>query len=189
MTGSEIITLIRNDSLKGHRALFDEYKNFVYTIVYNRLRNIASREDIEECVSDVFTDIIINLERNDVVVNELSGYISVIAKRKAIGYYHNLTDKNLSVKSIDDEMKSETDIVKETEDNDQRRIILRLINELGEPDCSIILMKYYYKRNSSQIAEKLKLKPAAIRKRAERALNKLRKKLSEAGIFDSEEYK
>lgn len=86
-------------------------------------------------------------------------------------------------------MKSETDIVKETEDNDQRRIILRLINELGEPDRSIILMKYYYKRNSSQIAEKLKLKPAAIRKRAERALNKLRKKLSEAEIFDSEEYK
>lgn len=83
MTGSEIITLIRNDSLKGHRALFDEYKNFVYTIVYNRLRNIASREDIEECVSDVFTDIIINLERNDVVVKRIIRLYKCYCKKKS----------------------------------------------------------------------------------------------------------
>ena len=62
MNGKDILMLIRTEPEKGHRVLFDEYKNYVYTIVYNRLRSVTSREDIEECVSDVFAEICIGIE-------------------------------------------------------------------------------------------------------------------------------
>lgn len=84
MNGKEIIRLIHEAPDKGHRLLFDEYKNYVYAIVYNRLRSVASWEDIEECVGDVFADVCIGLEHGGSDIRELSGYISVIAKRKAI---------------------------------------------------------------------------------------------------------
>ena len=45
MTGKEIIMLIRTEPAIGHRKLFDEYKNYIYAIAYNRLRSVASKED------------------------------------------------------------------------------------------------------------------------------------------------
>ena len=57
MTGKEYSRLYHKYRDKAYDALFEEYCNYVYAIVYNRLRGIASREDIEECVSDVFADV------------------------------------------------------------------------------------------------------------------------------------
>lgn len=187
MNGKDIIMLIRTDPERGHRVLFDEYKNYVYAIVYNRLRNVAAREDIEECVGDTFADICIGIEHEHKDVRELSGYINTIAKRKAIKYYHRLTDTKKFSEELSDELAADTDVPAKTEMNERNREMLRIIMELGEPDCTIILLRYYYKRNSSEIAKKTGLRPATVRKRLERALNKLRIALTAAGITDKEE--
>ena len=57
MTDSELRELMRVSAEKGRRALFDEYCAYVYAIAAMKLKNCASREDIEECVSDVFAEI------------------------------------------------------------------------------------------------------------------------------------
>jgi len=56
------------------------------------------------------------------------------------------------------------------------------IKELGEPDSTIILQKYYYDRSSGEIAELLSMKAATVRMRAARALDKLRALLTGSGI-------
>jgi RNA polymerase sigma-70 factor (ECF subfamily) len=187
MNGKEITALIREDSVSGYKKLFDEYKNYVYAIVYNRLRSVAAREDIEECVSDVFADIIIGLENGSSEIAELSAYISTIAKRKAIRYYHRLADDKASSEAMNDEFRADDNVSETAEKNERDRVILRCIKELGEPDSTIIIMRYYYKRNSTEIARKIGSKPAAVRKRIERALDKLRGKLKAAGMIDKEE--
>ena len=63
-----------------------------------------------------------------------------------------------------------------------RRIILDKIDELGEPDSTIILQKYYYDRSSNEIAELLSMKSSAVRMRAARALGRLRDLLADVGI-------
>jgi RNA polymerase sigma-70 factor (ECF subfamily) len=63
-----------------------------------------------------------------------------------------------------------------------RSILISKINELGEPDSTIILQKYYYDRSSSEIAEQLSMKASAVRMRAARALDKLKTTLASAGI-------
>ena len=62
------------------------------------------------------------------------------------------------------------------------RILMNKINELGEPDSTIILQKYYFDRSSGEIAELLSMKASAVRMRAARALEKLKKSLAAAGI-------
>ena len=56
VTGKKYKELRKRSEEAAYRAVFDEYSAYVYTIVYNRA-SFASREDIEECVSDVFADV------------------------------------------------------------------------------------------------------------------------------------
>lgn len=187
MSGKDIIMLIRTDPSRGHRALFNEYKNYVYAIVYNRLRNIGTKEDIEECVGEIFADVCIELERNEAGIRKLSGYISVVAKRKAIKYYHNLSHNIKQYEELNDDLSSHENVSEAAEINERNRTILRLVEQLGEPDNTIILMRFYYKRNSAEIAKKLGLKSATVRKRIERALGKLREEMIVANIIDEED--
>lgn len=183
MTGNELAAMIKGSPPKGHKAFFDEYSDYVYAIVYNRLRSCAAKEDIEECVSDIFVEVFLSFKNGTYFSGELKGYIGTIAKRKAIRYYHNISAKSKRTAQIDDEIKSDTDIENDFDKSDEQDIIMREILGLGKPDSSIILLKYYYDRSSIQIGKKLSMKPSAVRKRAERALLKLKKRLEKSGII------
>ena len=54
MTDIEIIALLRSSPQKGLAAVFDRYSAYVYKIVYTKLGDICTNEDIEEAVSDIF---------------------------------------------------------------------------------------------------------------------------------------
>jgi RNA polymerase sigma-70 factor (ECF subfamily) len=61
-------------------------------------------------------------------------------------------------------------------------MLLDKIAELGEPDSTIIMQKYYYGRSAKEIAAMTSLTPENIRVRSGRAVRKLREMLEEAGI-------
>ncbi|MCR5480275.1 MAG: hypothetical protein K6F27_10525 [Ruminococcus sp.] len=54
MTESEIRSMIGTSRKEGFRLLFEEYHAYVYHIVWNTIRSVGSKEDAEECVSDIF---------------------------------------------------------------------------------------------------------------------------------------
>ena len=79
-------------------------------------------------------------------------------------------------------MSSDTDIETESDKTETQQLLMSKIKELGEPDSTIILQKYYYDRSSGEIAELLSMKAATVRMRAARALDKLRALLTGSGI-------
>ena len=84
-----------------HRQLMDQYGRYVYTIVYNKLRSCGTREDIEECVSDIISDLFIAADREGAAaVGKLAG---TIAKRTAMDYYRRLSARNSRSSDIGDE--------------------------------------------------------------------------------------
>lgn len=186
MKHSEYQQLLETDKSKAQRIVFDEYLNYVYTIAYNRLRSCGSREDIDECVSDIFTDIFASYEYKSITNDDIKGFIATIALRKSCAYYNRLCKKANNI-SFDDECANDfpsTENISEAAENREiRRNILKLIDSLGEPDSTIIMQKYYYGRNSREISKFVSLSPAMIRVRNSRALKKLRKLLSENGIY------
>ena len=185
MKHSEYQQLLKTDKNKAQRAIFDEYLNYVYTIAFNRLRSCGSREDIDECVSDIFTDIFGSYENKSIENNDIKGFISTIALRKSAAYYHRLCKNKKSI-SLDDEytetLPSNENISESAEKNETRRTLMKLIESLGEPDSTIIIQKYYYGRNSFEISGFVSLSPAMIRVRNSRALKKLRRLLAENDI-------
>lgn len=184
MTGNELKALIGSSPNEWHKKFYNEYKNYVYTIVFNRLRHIAYPEDIEECVSDVFADIFLDTYRF-LGMDELSGIVGLIAKRKAILYYRRLSTERGIYDKLED-IADDSDMETDSEERELALTVLDRIKALGQPDSAIILMSYYYGMTSSQIGKKLDITAFTVRKRKGRALKKLKELLIEKGIDEKE---
>ena len=183
MTDNEYRKMYEKDPHTAQTALFDEYLNYVYAIVYNKLRSSGSREDIEECVGDVFSAVFISYDRNGSFNGDLKGFIGTIASRKAIQMYRTLI-RHENVVYIDGETTEIADserIEENTERSVMRSTLLDLIKSLGEPDSTIMIQKYYYNMNSKEIADKNSMEAATVRMRCSRALKKLKALLEEKG--------
>lgn len=183
MKDSELTALLRQSEQNGHAALFREYGGYVYAIVYGRLRGAGSREDAEECVSDVFAEVFRSYDSDSRHDGDLKGFIAAVAKRRAIDAYRRLSGKpeQAALDTIGDVASGE-DVAETAEEAEQRRVLLECIEALGEPDAAIIIQKFYYRRNSREIAKALHMKPSAVRMRCSRALKTLKKKLTEIGF-------
>ena len=185
MTDSQFRELLKHSPNTAHRTLFDEYYNYVYTIVFNRLRSTASREDVDECVSDVFSDVFFSYDEQNTHSGDLKGFISAIANRRAVDMFRRITSRNKGSMPLDDELSSQIPsdmkVEEEAEKKETCNAVLDAVKALGEPDTTIIIQKYYYNRSSGEIAEMVEMKPAAVRKRVSRAVDRLREMLTSIG--------
>lgn len=186
MKDTELRQLMEQSVQICHRAVFDKYCNYVYAIVINVLRSCGTREDIDDCVSDVFMKIYKRFDEGLDFSDNLKGFIAAVSRNTAIDAFRKITIRNNRNVSIDDEdmdqLHSGELIVEDTEKKEQSRIIFGKIQELGEPDSTIIIQQYFYNRTAKEIAESISMTAAAVQKRSSRAKQKLRTLLTEAGI-------
>jgi len=186
MTLSEFRSLMKRSQREGHRALFDEYCNYVYAVVMNVLRNCGSREDVEECVSDVFVKIYRSYANGELRDGDLKGFVGAVAKHTSIDYMRKLMSHNKRNTSMDDEnfpeIASDSRLEADTENKDRNRIIMEMVNSLGEPDSTIIVQQYFYERTAKEIANSIGMTAAAVQKRSVRAREKLKDMLMKMGI-------
>ncbi|MDE7121684.1 MAG: sigma-70 family RNA polymerase sigma factor [Oscillospiraceae bacterium] len=181
MTEQEVRCLLKEQPEKGERELFDMYYNYVYAIVCHKLCNVGSQEDIEECVIDCFLEVFTHC--NPDYDGSLKAYIGTVAKHKAINAGKQLQARTRKQIFLDEEglnqISSDEDIQDLTEQSEQTRILLDCIAELGEPDTTILIQKFFYNHNATQISRIIKLHPVTIRVRCARALKRLKSKLLE----------
>lgn len=186
MTNEELQNAAGGSDEKAHKAIFEQYFRYVYTIIYSKLRSCASREDIEECVGDVFADIYMYYEENKAGSGDISGFVGTVARRKAINVFNRITRRSVPTVSVDSDEAAAVEAPDNTAETVERRelrsTLLRCIDLLGEPDSTIIMQKYFFGRSSKEIAELVSMTPENVRVRSGRALDKLRKQLEDLGI-------
>lgn len=186
MTDKEYRIMYEKSAREAQNKLFDEYFNYVYAIVFNKLRSCASKEDIEECVSDVFADVFGHFSSETSYSGDMKGFIGTVAARRAVSCFRSISAKSGKTVPMEgsdaDSIADDTDIIRNTEASELRSTLLRLVKELGEPDTAIVMQKYYYGLNSKEIAEIVSMEPAAVRVRCTRALRKLKEKLTALDI-------
>ena len=166
------------------RTLFDTYFNYVYAIVYRILHENGSREDIEECVADVFADVMQN--RGNIRSTSLKSYIAAAAHNKAVNASRMLSRRSQHVVPMEDvsfgELPAPQDIPEDAEQKEMTHKLLQCIKALGEPDSAIIIQKFYLERNSVQIGQALHMNPVTVRRRMKRALERLKTMLADWDI-------
>lgn len=184
MTDDEVIRQLDLSSENGYKMLFDKYYNYVYTIVYQIIGNSGSISDIEECVSDVLSDAAVFYDTKH--GGSLKAYIGTAARNKAINLSGRLSRKAARTTPIDDkiinELASNDNVEENIEKKEFEMMILEKIKELGSPDSDIIIHKYFFDRNSTEIARILKMNPITVRSRCKRAIKRLKNALSDFDI-------
>lgn len=182
MNENDIKQLMRRSQSEGFRALFDEYWSYAYTIVYNTLRGIASRTEIEDCTADILSDVMLSYDTKH--EGSLKAYIGTSAKRRAIDMKRSLSSsRNVPLgEDGSPDIPSDEDLELKAENDSISAILLSKIEELGEPDASIIIQKYFYDRSSSATARILGMNPITVRSRLRRALKKLKTALTDMDI-------
>ena len=184
MTDHEIQHSMEQDTDQGSRALFDTYYNYVYAIVYRRVREFGSPEDVEECVIDVFTEVVRNYK--SIQNGSLKSYIGTTAHNKAINTCRMLSARARRTVSLDDENIGEPaspqDVAADAEQNELTRKLLQCIRSLGQPECDIMIQKYYLGLNAVQIGRTLHMHPVTIRRHIKHALSRLKTMLNEMDI-------
>lgn len=187
MTDNEWLMLMKKSPQKAHFALINEYGNLVYAIVLNKLKGNASREEIEDCVSDVFVEIFRSTDKFIESRGSLKGFLSTIAKNIAVNTYKRIIYQHRITSPIEDK---EIDLPFSDESNPEEETNIKLLHErlwdivysLGEPDTSIIVYQYFYELKVNEIAKKLSMTSAAVQKRSIRARKHIKK------ILESEKY-
>ena len=183
MTEHELRDLIAQSKEDGFRALFLQYQAFVYSIIWGRLRTVCTKEDAEECVSDVFASVFLHFD--NIAEGSLQGYLGVTAKRAAIDRFRKQISRKDTLSLSDEtipEPVSPEDVAAETEAAEISAELYAEICALGEPDATIIIQKYFYNRKSEEIAKAVGLQTINVRVRLSRALKRLRKRLEEKGM-------
>lgn len=184
MTEHDFRMAVSRSRKEGFRLVFHEYYPFVYHIVWNHIRTVGTAEDAEEVVSDVFAELFAGFEQ--IAEGELQRFLGMLARRRAINAFHRLTGKHPTV-SLDEASCGELPSGENTEDDCMASLegtkLLEAIRTLGSPDTELVLMKYFYGCNATQIGEQLRMNPITVRVRLSRALKKLRKLLTDDPFF------
>lgn len=165
--------------------LVENFGAYVKAIIVNKLGGIASYEDIEDCISDVFLELCQNPECLPEAEKEMKYYVNSIAKRRAVDYFRRITYRENNRGGNDEDLSSvsdNTDVEETTHKKALNAALWDAVKSLGEPDASIIIYRYFYRRKAREIGKTLNLTPAAVHKRAQRAEKKIKDILVNQGF-------
>ena len=129
------------------------------------MQGCLRKEDIEECVSDVFFELYRCRDKIDLSKGSLKTFLLRIAERQAIKYYERKTDKF-------DKISLQEQLEKGEEPLSDHNV--EAIKGLGEPTASIVIQKYYYGMTAKEIGQRAGLSKNAVEKRLKRGLEKLK---------------
>ena len=175
----ELLSRLLQTPEQGLEVIMDHYMAFVYTIVHGKLSGVCKKQDMEECVSDIFFEVFRTRSLIDLEKGSLKAYLAVLAKCRAIDVFrrHKGNAGDVSLDEFDHDWIASKDSVTDSEMGD---ILVGEIKALGEPDSQIIIRKYYFGQHAKAIARALGLKENTVNKRASRALAKLKDALGGA---------
>ena len=174
-----ILALLIDKPAEGIRILTAQYGGLVNSITWRRLQGCLRKEDIEECVSDIFFELYRCRDKIDLSKGSLKTFLLTIAERQAIKYYERKTDKFDKI-SLQEQLEkgeeplSDHNVEQQTIQKEESRLLIEAIKGLGEPTASIVIQKYYYGMTAKEIGQRAGLSKNAVEKRLKRGLEKLK---------------
>ena len=179
MRDEMILRKMRTADPEGLEMLMNRYIPYVSAVCWNILRNCMTKEDAEEVVSDVF---LAAWEQADAIKPaKVKAWLGAVARNKA---KNKLRQMGCELPLEEDvlEIPDEHTPVTETERAEERAMVRRSIDHLGEPDREIFLRHYYYYQTVSEISQELNLNESTVKTKLRRGRNRLRTILVRWGV-------
>ncbi len=167
--------------LEGEQEAFafmiDKYSKLLWLVVGGVIGNIGTKEDIEECISDVYVQVWKNPRAFNNQKGTLKTYLAIIAKSKALDKYRKLS--KLKVIEIDEAITApDDDLLDYIVEKEKSKALYSVLETLKEPDKEILIRRYFFDEKPSRIAEKISIPVKEVENRLYKSKLKLRKILS-----------
>lgn len=173
--------LVRDLKRRQRGALdraIDRYGSYVGAVARSVLGSRATREDLEEIVSDAFLALWRVSERLDETRGGLKGYLSAIARNLAVDRLRRTRPEQPlpegDLLAADEEQGPEQTVLR----REQAQALRMVLEELPADDRDIFVRFYYYRQTVREIAETLRMNESTVKARLARGRLKLRDKLT-----------
>lgn len=173
----ELISEIRKRNPDAFEFLVDKYTKPVYYLAYNILRISCSKEDIEECVSDVFIDAWRKIEQFDINRGGLKTWVLILTKYKALEYKRRFEKSNV-IELIDEQVKSPVDLEKQVIDRETQLAVLETIHTFSDLDKQLFIRRYFLGEDISALMSSMGLSRTAVDNRLTRGRKKIKEAIS-----------
>ena len=189
---TELIELLCKDVQRGMALLIDRYGGAVKSICSHILRNFDSSV-IEDSVQDTFVSLWENLTREKKKVDNLKAYVYQCARNQALSDLKKYRqEQGLSLDEFQstgiEELvsTSRTTTEKQAEVSIGFQCVHKVLDEIGEPDRTIFVLRYFYNYAVKEICQYLKINEDNVESKIRRCKQRLKNKLEERGVFYEE---
>lgn len=185
MREEEIVRLLQSQPEAGMAAVMESYGPKVKWMT-GRILGTGRKEDIEECVSDVFVKVWQEIGGYSWERGSLLSWIYGIARHTAIDRLRRLSGKEAIV--LTDFMEEERlgvtpDFSDSVAQQENMAVIREAVHEMKQPDRNIFLLRYFYFLPVKEIAQRLSLTQKQVENRLRRGREMLKKELTERGVI------
>jgi len=172
-----MIAAIRDGDEAAIGHAITKYSRLMWSIVSPILGHVASTQDMEECVADVFIYLWQNSEKYDPRRGKLKVWLSVVARSQAINKYRELTKRD-AVPLDEAVLAEQLGVIDGILADETRRSLSEAVQALEEPDQEILIRRYYYEQKPKEIALALNMPVKHVENHLYRTRQKLRAMLS-----------
>lgn len=164
ITDDNVIDQLIHKNTIALEYIINKYSKAVYSLTYRVLSKACNKEDIEDCVSDVFVNVWEKCYKYDSTKGNIKTWLLILTKYNALNYLRKLRQNK--------EVITENEIISEiasddyTEDiilsNEAIQEIVNIIGELHDKDKDIFYLRYFSHENIESIAKTYNLTRQAV---------------------------
>ncbi len=174
---SALVEAIKNKDVFAYEYMINKYTKTIYCLAYNILFQSHNREDIEECVSDVFLDAWIKIGEFDQEKGNFRTWLLILTKYKALTYKRKKDITN--VISIEEfEIKDSYNLEKQFFLREDQEQLIKIINSFNETDRKIFFRRYFFNEKIRDLAKFFNLSRSAIDNRLLRGRKIIKERLN-----------
>ncbi len=154
--------------------IYDTYSRYLFTIGLKILKDEGLASDaLQQCYFKIYQ----NMNKiKDINSKQTRSFFGIIMRNEALMIYNKYSAMNHVTESLEDELF----IIDETADIDEilakaelKKEMQGYLNELGDDDSNILILKYIKGYSNEEIANLLNLTQDTVRQRLSRARKKL----------------
>jgi RNA polymerase sigma-70 factor (ECF subfamily) len=175
----QICHMLKHSPEKGLDMLIAKYTGYVWAIVSRKLEGY-SRQDAEECASDVFYTVFQKRQILSESRGSLKAFICTVAKNKAIDYARQLSRRQ--ERYIHTPPPDRACAPDDLAARERSRQLLKTVKKLNPADSAIIIRRFYLGMPIRQIAKEMHMKANTVSQRCIRATARL------AQLLDKEDF-